>query len=62
MKINDNYRYVVSVNQWALIEYFKAKNLSLDRLKEIKGAPLMVLSLIVELYLDEKLKNKTFKG
>jgi hypothetical protein len=62
MKINDNYRYIVNVNQWALIEYFKAKKIKMERLKELKGEHLLILSLIVELYLNKNLTNKTFKG
>jgi hypothetical protein len=62
MKINDNYSYIVSVDQWALIEYFKAKKINLERLRDIKGDHLLILSLIVGFYLNEKLITKTFKG
>ena len=62
MKKNDNFQYVLTINQWAIIEFFKAKQFNLERLKELKGEHYFILTLIVKLYLNKNLINKTFKG
>ncbi|EAR11707.1 hypothetical protein PI23P_00845 [Polaribacter irgensii 23-P] len=62
MKKNDNFQYVLTINQWVIIEFFKAKQFNLERSKELKGKHYFILTLIVKLYLNKNLINKTFKG
>jgi hypothetical protein len=62
MEIKDNYEYNVSINQRAIIEFFRTKNINLERLKELKGEHYFILSFIVKKYLNKNLVNKVFKG
>jgi hypothetical protein len=66
MNINDNYKHKISINQWALLEYFKAKKFSLvvqrDILKKITGTHYILLSQLIYFCSVKKLNKKEFNG
>jgi hypothetical protein len=62
MKINENFRYAVHIDQWAIIEYFKNQKKDLERVKLLKGRHYMILGFIIGGYLATGLKNKEIKG
>lgn len=62
MKINENFRYAVHVNQWAILEYFKVQKIDLEHLKYLKGEHYMILGYIIDNFLNTGLKNKEFEG
>jgi len=62
MKINENFRYAVHVDQWAILEYFKVQEIDLEHLKYLKGEHYMILGYIIDSFLNTGLKNKEFEG
>jgi hypothetical protein len=62
MKINENFRHAVHIDQWAILEYFKTQEIDLERLKYLKGEHYMILGYIIDNFLNTGLKNKEFEG
>jgi len=62
MKINENIRYSVHVDQWAILEYFKVQEIDLEHLKYLKGEHYMILGFIIDSFLNTGLKNKEVEG
>ena len=66
MKISENYRYSINVNQWALVEYFKKSNISIvrqrDLLKKINGTHYLLLSFFIQCCTNDKLNKLDING
>jgi hypothetical protein len=62
MKINENFRYAVHIDQWAILEYFKTQEIELERMKNLKGEHYLILGFIVDSCFNTRLTNKEVKG
>ncbi|MBG7612103.1 hypothetical protein IU405_07560 [Polaribacter sp. BAL334] len=62
MKINDNYKYLISVNQWALIEFFNLNKIGKERFKKLKSNHCILLFLLVDLCTKGNFLKKSVNG
>ena len=56
MKIKENYKYSISINHWAIIEFLKDKY-DINQIKDLKIEHYYLLSGIIHFYLLEGLKH-----
>lgn len=48
MKKNENYKYNIIINQWAIIEFLKTSKIKIENCKDLKEGHLVLLSAIVD--------------